>query len=109
MRFKLIWGSKPKDSREAKEGKLNHDDTNPGLAANLLYGPGSLLVSLIFSLANWTSGPCMFWPSPTSSPAFCPLRLLLQPQSAFWFFYKRVPALGTFPLLFYQLKMLERA
>lgn len=33
-------GSKPEDSREAKEGKLNQDGSNPGLADNLLYGPG---------------------------------------------------------------------
>lgn len=55
-------GSKPEDSRKAKAGKLNQDGSNPGLADNLLYGPGYWSVSLIFSMAKCTSGPCMFWP-----------------------------------------------
>lgn len=36
MRFKFILGQ----SRDAKAGKLNQDGSNPGLVANLLYGPG---------------------------------------------------------------------
>lgn len=31
-------GSKPKESKKTKEGTLNQDGANPGLAANLLYG-----------------------------------------------------------------------
>lgn len=107
MGFKLILGRNQKtpSGRQRKAGWSRATDS-----------PCSALsISLLFSLARWTSGPCKFWPQLSSLQ---PYLLLLSPSArcssrnvclpVLFCFYKRTLALGPFHLLFSQLEMIFR-